>query len=29
MAGTIVEVTFPTEQFALEHTLNTLETVTF
>ncbi|MFH5800411.1 helix-turn-helix domain-containing protein [Haladaptatus sp. CMAA 1911] len=29
MAGTIVEVTFPAEQFALEHTLNTLETVTF
>lgn len=29
MAGTIVEVTFPAEQLALEHTLNTLETVTF
>ncbi|SIR96366.1 hypothetical protein SAMN05421858_4789 [Haladaptatus litoreus] len=29
MAGTIVEVTFPAKQFALEHTLNTLETVTF
>lgn len=29
MTGTIVEVTIPTEQFALEHTLNELETITF
>lgn len=28
MAGTIVEVTLPAEQFALEHTLGELETVT-
>lgn len=29
MTGTLVEVTIPAEQFALEHTLDTLETVTF
>ncbi|GAA0254092.1 helix-turn-helix domain-containing protein [Haladaptatus pallidirubidus] len=29
MGGTIVEVSFPAKQFALEHTLSTLETVNF
>ena len=29
MSGTIVDITIPSEQFALEYTLNTLETATF